>query len=257
MSEKKIKKNKIIEIKDLQKIYKLSDEVSVKALKGVSLDVGLGEYIAIMGASGSGKSTFMNILGFLDSPTSGSYILDGIEGSSLTNDEKAEIRNRKIGFVFQGFNLLSRTSALENVELPLFYRGGVNPRDLRKKASGLLAEVGLSGREDHHPNKLSGGEQQRVAIARALINNPAIILADEPTGNLDTKNTSEIMDLFTRLNEEKGITIIMVTHEPEVAEYTKRKVVFRDGEIIEDAPVHKRRIPQPRSQKITKSAKNK
>ncbi|PKL35150.1 MAG: macrolide ABC transporter ATP-binding protein [Spirochaetae bacterium HGW-Spirochaetae-1] len=257
MSEKKTKKNKIIEIKDLQKIYKLSDEVSVKALKGVSLDVALGEYIAIMGASGSGKSTFMNILGFLDSPTSGSYILDGIEGSSLTNDEKAEIRNRKIGFVFQGFNLLSRTSALENVELPLFYRGGVNPRDLRKKASGLLAEVGLSGREDHHPNKLSGGEQQRVAIARALINNPAIILADEPTGNLDTKNTSEIMDLFTRLNEEKGITIIMVTHEPEVAEYTKRKVVFRDGQIIEDSPVSKRRIPQSRSQKNTKSAKNK
>ena len=219
----------IIDIKDLHKIYNLSEEVSVNALKGVSLNVKEGEYIAIMGASGSGKSTFMNVLGFLDSPSSGSYVLDGIDGSSLGDDEKAEIRNRKIGFVFQGFNLLPRTSALENVELPLFYRGGVGAKELKERAQKLLADVGLAGREHHHPNKLSGGEQQRVAIARALINDPAIILADEPTGNLDTKNTEDIMNLFTKLNEEKGITIIMVTHEPDVAEYTKRKVLFRDG----------------------------
>jgi putative ABC transport system ATP-binding protein len=202
-----------------------------------------------MGSSGSGKSTFMNVLGFLDTPTSGTYSLDGIEGSSLTNDEKAEIRNRKIGFVFQGFNLLPRTSALENVELPLFYRGGLSSADLRKKASGLLARVGVSGREDHHPNRLSGGEQQRVAIARALINDPAIILADEPTGNLDTRNTEEIMNLFSSLNEELGITIIMVTHEPEVAEYTKRKVVFRDGLIISDSEVKNRRKPAKSAKK--------
>ena len=232
--------NKIIDIKDLVKTYKLSEEVSVKALKSVSLSVERGEYIAIMGASGSGKSTFMNILGFLDTPTTGTYTLDGIDGSSLNADQKAEIRNRKIGFVFQGFNLLPRTSAIENVELPLFYRGGVSPSDLREKASRLLARVGLSGRESHHPNRLSGGEQQRVAIARALINDPAIILADEPTGNLDTKNTEEIMNLFTNLNKEMGITIIMVTHEPEVADYTDRKVVFRDGLIISDTKKRKK-----------------
>jgi len=245
---------KIIEISDIHKVFKLSEEVSVRALKGVSLDVKRGEYIAIMGSSGSGKSTFMNILGFLDSPTSGTYILDGIDGSSLSNDHKAEIRNRKIGFVFQGFNLLSRTSALENVELPLFYKGGFGAKELRQKASELLAEVGLSGRGDHHPNKLSGGEQQRVAIARALINNPAIILADEPTGNLDTKNTEDIMNLFTRLNEDKGITIIMVTHEPDVAEYAKRKVVFRDGLIIDDSPVRKRRKPSSKVKKTSKKS---
>lgn len=227
----------IIEIDNIVKTYQISDEVSVQALKGVSLNVRRGEYIAIMGASGSGKSTFMNILGFLDTPTSGTYMLDGIDGSHLNDDEKAEVRNSKIGFVFQGFNLLSRTSAIENVELPLFYKGGVGASELKKKASGLLAQVGLSGRESHHPNKLSGGEQQRVAIARALINDPAIILADEPTGNLDTKNTEEVMKLFTTLNRDLGITIIMVTHEPEVAEYTKRKVLFRDGTIVSDTSV--------------------
>ncbi len=229
--------NTIIEIRDLYKIFKLSDEVSVKALNGVSLNINRGEYISIMGSSGSGKSTFMNVLGFLDTPTSGTYLLDGINGSSLSKDEKAEIRNRKIGFVFQGFNLLSRTSALENVELPLFYKGGESPKEQRRKARENLSLVGLSGREEHHPNRLSGGEQQRVAIARALINDPAIILADEPTGNLDTWNTEEIMKLFTRLNKELGITIIMVTHEPEVAQYTNRKVVFRDGHIIEDSMI--------------------
>ncbi|MBN2160280.1 MAG: ABC transporter ATP-binding protein [Spirochaetes bacterium] len=229
----------LIEIIDLEKTFFLSDVVQVRALKGVSLNVQRGEYIAIMGASGSGKSTLMNILGFLDTPTAGRYILDGIDGSRLDIDQKAEIRNTKIGFVFQGFNLLARTSALENVELPLFYKGDITPKLLTSKAQQLLARVGLSGREDHHPNKLSGGEQQRVAIARALINDPAIILADEPTGNLDTKNTREIMSLFTRLNREMGITIIMVTHEPEVAEYTNRKVVFRDGLIIDDSKVKK------------------
>jgi putative ABC transport system ATP-binding protein len=245
----------IIEIKDLYKIFKLSDEVSVKALNGVSLSVLRGEYISIMGSSGSGKSTFMNILGFLDTPTSGTYFLDGINGGSLLKDEKAEIRNRKIGFVFQGFNLLSRTSALENVELPLFYKGGVSPAEQSKKASSMLGLVGLSGREDHYPNRLSGGEQQRVAIARALINDPAIILADEPTGNLDTRNTEEVMKLFTQLNAELGITIIMVTHEPDVAAYTNRKVVFRDGLIIEDAPIPhtSKSAAKPAGKKIVKT----
>ncbi len=231
--------DKVIEIIGIEKTFILSEEVQVRALKGVSFSIQRGEFIAIMGASGSGKSTLMNILGFLDTPTGGKYILDGIDGSRLDNDEKAEIRNTKIGFVFQGFNLLARTSALENVELPLFYKGGVSPRDLSVKAKHLLARVGLSGREDHYPNKLSGGEQQRVAIARALVNDPAIILADEPTGNLDSHNTKEIMELFTKLNKDIGITIIMVTHETDVAAYTDRKVVFRDGMIIEDAPIPK------------------
>ena len=231
----------IIKIDDIHKSFALSEEVVVRALRGVSLEVERGEYIAVKGASGSGKSTFMNILGFLDTPTGGRYILDGIDGSSLSADQKAEIRNRKIGFVFQGFNLLPRTSAIENVELPLFYNGGVTSIEMKARASKLLSMVGLSGREHHHPNKLSGGEQQRVAIARALVNNPAIILADEPTGNLDSKNTEEIMNLFTNLNRDLGITIIMVTHESDVAEFTKRNVVFKDGQIIKDEKVRKRR----------------
>jgi putative ABC transport system ATP-binding protein len=231
----------LIEVESLIKTYHISEEVKVRALRGVSIKVKRGEYLAIMGASGSGKSTFMNILGFLDTPTSGSYVLDGIEGSSLNGDAKADIRNRKIGFVFQGFNLLPRTSALENVELPLFYKGGFSQREAQKKASEMLAMVGLAGREEHHPNRLSGGEQQRVAIARALVTNPAIILADEPTGNLDSKNTEEVMNLFTRLNEEMGITILMVTHEPDVAGYAQRKIVFKDGEIILDQTIGKKK----------------
>jgi len=231
--------SKVIEIIDLRKIYTLSEEVSVKAINGVSLKVAKGEFISIMGSSGSGKSTFMNILGFLDTPTSGTYILDGINGSSLTNDEKAEIRNTKIGFVFQGYNLLPKTSAIENVELPLFYKGHISTKELNRRAGELLKMIGLKGRENHFPSSLSGGEQQRVAIARSLINNPSIILADEPTGNLDTENTKDIMKLFTRLNKDTGITIILVTHEPDVAEYTNRKVVFSDGKIINDASIKK------------------
>jgi len=230
---------KVIEIKNLIKTYILSEEVSVQAIKGVSFDFHEGDFVSIMGASGSGKSTFMNILGFLDTPTSGTYLLDGIDGSTLNDDQKAEIRNTKIGFVFQGFNLLPRTSAMENVELPMFYKGGFLAAELNKRAKELLDMVGLSGRYDHHPNKLSGGEQQRVAIARSLINNPSIILADEPTGNLDSKNTEEVMNLFTRLNKETGISIILVTHEPDVAEYTDRKVVFKDGRIIDDSMIKK------------------
>lgn len=243
--------SRIIEIINLEKTFILSEEVQVRALKGVSLNIRHGEYIAIMGASGSGKSTFMNILGFLDTPTVGTYILDGIDGSRLDSDEKAEIRNKKIGFVFQGFNLLARTSALENVELPLFYKGGLSAKSQTDKARQLLSRVGLGGREDHYPNKLSGGEQQRVAIARALVNDPAIILADEPTGNLDSHNTGELMELFTRLNKELGITIIMVTHETDVANYTDRKVVFRDGMIIQDSPVIK-----PKKKSVSLKEKN-
>ncbi|MFH0974827.1 MAG: ABC transporter ATP-binding protein [Spirochaetota bacterium] len=234
-------KQKIIEIKDLFKIYGQGEDISVTALNNVSMDVAEGEFVAIMGASGSGKSTFMNILGFLDLPTSGSYYLDGTEAKTMSHDDMAEIRNSKIGFVFQGFNLLSRTSAIENVELPLFYRGHVGSHEIKSKARELLALVGLAEREHHHPNKLSGGQQQRVAIARALINDPAIILADEPTGNLDTHNTIEVMKMFTKLNREMGITIILVTHEPEVAEFTDRKVIFRDGSIIQDIAVKKKK----------------
>jgi putative ABC transport system ATP-binding protein len=231
----------VIKIDNLVKIYQRSSEVTVPAINGVSLYIKRGEFVSIMGPSGSGKSTFMNILGFLDSPTEGRYMLDGFDGSRLTENQKAEIRNSKIGFVFQGFNLLSRTTAIENVELPLFYRSGVNASHMADKAKHLLGEVGLAGREYHTPNRLSGGEQQRVAIARALVNDPAIILADEPTGNLDTKNTNAIMDLFTRLNKEKGLTIILVTHEPEVAEYTDRCVVFRDGVITRDFKMPKKK----------------
>jgi len=192
-----------------------------------------GEFVAIMGASGSGKSTFMNILGFLDRPTSGQYLLEGINGEHLSRDELAEIRNRKIGFVFQGFNLLSRTSALENVELPLTY-AGTQASKRKEMAQEALTEVGLKGRGHHHPSQLSGGEQQRVAIARALVNQPSILLADEPTGNLDSKTSEEIMGIFQRLNREMGITIIMITHEPDNASFAKRSILFKDGKIVDD-----------------------
>jgi putative ABC transport system ATP-binding protein len=228
----------LIQVHDLVKIYSLG-EVEVQALQGVSLSIDRGEFVAIMGASGSGKSTFMNILGFLDRPTSGQYLLEGINGENLSRDDLAEIRNRKIGFVFQGFNLLSRTSALENVELPLTYAGASTSKR-KEMAQKALSEVGLKGREHHHPSQLSGGEQQRVAIARALVNEPAILLADEPTGNLDTKTSEEIMGIFQRLNREMGITIIMITHEPDIASFAKRNIHFRDGRIVDD---HKNLAP--------------
>ncbi|MGZ3570206.1 MAG: ABC transporter ATP-binding protein [Thermodesulfobacteriota bacterium] len=227
-----------IEVRDLVKIYSLG-EVGVQALRSVSLSVERGEFVAIMGASGSGKSTFMNILGFLDRPTSGTYLLEGINGENLSRDKLAEIRNRKIGFVFQGFNLLSRTSALENVELPLTY-AGTQTSKRKETAQKALSEVGLKGREHHHPSQLSGGEQQRVAIARALVNQPSILLADEPTGNLDSKTSEEIMSIFQRLNRELGITIIMITHEPDIASFAKRNILFRDGKIVDD---HQNSVP--------------
>ncbi len=222
----------LIEIQGLGKVYRLG-EVDVQALQGVSLTIERGEFVAIMGPSGSGKSTFMNILGFLDHPTRGQYLLEGINGEDLSRDELAEIRNQKIGFVFQGFNLLARTSALENVELPMIYArvSGVKRREMARKA---LSEVGLEGRGHHHPSQLSGGEQQRVAIARALVNRPSILLADEPTGNLDTKTSIEVMEIFQHLNRDLGITIIMITHEPDIALFAKRRVFFRDGRIVED-----------------------
>ena len=225
----------LIEVRDLSKIYRFA-EIEVHALRGVSLTIQRGEFVAIMGPSGSGKSTFMNILGFLDQPTHGEYLLEGIHGENLSRDELAEIRNRKIGFVFQGFNLLSRTSALENVELPMIYAKTATSKrnEMARKA---LAEVGLEGRSHHHPSQLSGGEQQRVAIARALVNQPSIILADEPTGNLDSKTSVEIMAIFQRLNRDLGISIIMITHEPDIALYTQRNIHFKDGVVIDDKEV--------------------
>jgi putative ABC transport system ATP-binding protein len=221
----------LIQISHLSKVYHLG-EVDVHALRGVSVSVSRGEFVAIMGASGSGKSTFMNILGCLDKPTKGDYFLEGIDVSKLNRDELAAIRNLKIGFVFQGFNLLSRTSALENVELPLFYCSISNK--LRKsKGTAALDRVGLGDRIHHYPNQLSGGQQQRVAIARALVNDPSIILADEPTGNLDSRTSVEVMGIFQELNNH-GITVILVTHEPDIAQFAKRHIVFRDGKIKSD-----------------------
>ena len=228
----------LIQVQDLVKVYSLG-EVEVQALRGVSLLVDRGEFVAIMGASGSGKSTFMNILGFLDQPTSGQYLLEGISGENLSRDELAEIRNRKIGFVFQGFNLLSRTSALENVELPLIY-SGASTFQAEGDGKKSLSDRGLEGRGHHHPSQLSGGEQQRVAIARALVNQPSILLADEPTGNLDSKTSEEIMASFNASIESMGITIIMITHEPDIASFAKRDILFRDGKIVDD---HKNSAP--------------
>jgi putative ABC transport system ATP-binding protein len=215
-------------------------DVEVHALRGVSLEIREGEFVAIMGASGSGKSTTMNIIGCLDRPTRGTYILDGEDVSQMSKDERADIRCQKIGFVFQGFNLLSRTSALENVELPMLYLG-VDSAARHERAMEALAAVGLSGREQNHPNQLSGGQQQRVAVARSLVNNPALILADEPTGNLDSRTSVEVMEIFQRLNRERGITLVLVTHEPDIAEYAHRVVVFKDGKIKSDRQVERPR----------------
>ncbi|CAN5626385.1 ABC transporter ATP-binding protein [soil metagenome] len=222
----------VISVRELTKVYQMGD-MEVRALRGISLDIWRGEMVAIMGPSGSGKSTLMNMIGCLDVPTAGTYYLDGVDVSKLNDDELAEIRCRKIGFVFQSFNLLPRTTALANVELPLIY-GGVSGRQRRQRAEEVLKLVGLGDRLDHKPNELSGGQQQRVAIARALGNHPAMILADEPTGNLDTKTSIEIMELFQRLNQEQGITIVFVTHNPETAEYCERVIHFRDGLIARD-----------------------
>jgi len=226
----------IIQLSGITRHYVMG-EVVVKALRGIDLAIELGEFVSVMGPSGSGKSTLMNILGCLDKPTSGRYILDGLETSRATSDEFAEIRNTKIGFVFQGFNLLPRTSALENVERPLIYAR--HPKGRQEKARRALSEVGLGDRVRHVPSQLSGGQQQRVAIARAIVNDPAFILADEPTGNLDTEMPLEIMSLFQELND-RGKTIIVVTHEPEVAGYTRRTIILRDGAIVSDQPVARR-----------------
>jgi len=221
----------VISLTDIRRVFSMGDQ-QFEALKGVSFSVAVGEFVAIMGASGSGKSTCMNILGCLDLPSSGEYLLDGLSVGSLDPNQLAAIRNRKLGFVFQGFNLLARTPAVENVELPLVY-AGLSSRERRSKAMAALEQVGLTGKENNHSSQLSGGQQQRVAIARALVNNPAVILADEPTGNLDSGTSNEIMNIFTELNR-KGITIIMVTHEADVAAYAGRRITFRDGRIIGD-----------------------
>ncbi|HEX9743712.1 MAG TPA: ABC transporter ATP-binding protein [Nitrospiraceae bacterium] len=222
----------LIDCQDIWKIYRLGD-VEVQALRGLTVRIGRGEFVAIMGASGSGKSTLMNIIGCLDAPTRGRYLLDGTDVGGLEADALAEIRNRQIGFVFQNFNLIPRTSAMENVQLPLFYRG-LPLREQRRQSAEALARVGLEGREHHHPSQLSGGQQQRVAIARALVSAPSILLADEPTGNLDTESSREIMAVLETLNRVDGITVMLVTHEAEIAAYAARQIVMKDGQVVED-----------------------
>jgi putative ABC transport system ATP-binding protein len=232
----------VISVRDLTKIYTMGDHV-VRALRGVSLDIEPGEFVAVTGPSGSGKSTFMHIAGCLDRPTSGAYVLDGKDVSKLSKDDLARVRNQKIGFVFQGFNLLSRTTALDNVELPLLYnsKNGLRTADRHKRALSVLDAVGLGQRYHHMPNQLSGGQQQRVAIARALINEPSIILADEPTGNLDTRTSIEVMGIFQKLNIERKITVLLITHEADIAEYGTRLIRFRDGRVVADQAVKHRR----------------
>jgi putative ABC transport system ATP-binding protein len=242
----------VVRLEDVHKTYR-SGEMEVHAVRGVSLEIQRGEFVALMGASGSGKSTLMNILGCLDRPSAGRYILDGDDVSVLGRDRLADIRNRKIGFVFQSFNLLPRTSARENVELPLLYGAHrLTNAQLREKADRVLASVGLRGREDHHPSQLSGGQQQRVAIARALINDPEVVLADEPTGNLDSRTSVEIMQMLQQLNES-GITIIMVTHERDIAQFARRNVIMRDGLMLEDFAVEQRLDAAIELEKIARS----
>ena len=245
----------VIHLEGVQKTYHTGD-VDVHAVRGVSLEIRKGEFVAFMGSSGSGKSTLMNLLGCLDRPSAGRYLLDGVDISGLDRDELATIRNRKLGFVFQSFNLLPRTSALENVELPLMYaERSHSARELREKGLHVLSIVGLADRATHHPNELSGGQQQRVAVARALINDPEVLLADEPTGNLDSRTSVEIMSVFQKLNDE-GITIIMVTHETDIAAYTKRNIVMRDGLILSDEPVRNRLIADAELAKIGAGAQS-
>ncbi len=230
----------LVELRGLTKIYRTGD-VEVRALDGIDLTIDAGEFVAVMGPSGSGKSTLMNIVGCLDRPTAGHYVLGGQDVAGMDADARAEIRNARIGFVFQSFNLLARTSALENVELPLIYGNGrLSARERAARARAMLARVGLAGREHHVPSQLSGGQQQRVAIARALITDAPILLADEPTGNLDSRTSEEVMGVFEKLNDE-GKTVILITHEPDIAQHAKRTVVFRDGRIVTDAPVADRR----------------
>lgn len=223
----------LIQLKDIWKVYHL-EETEVEALRGVSLTIERGEYVALMGPSGSGKSTLMNVLGCLDRPSGGSYVLDEREIALLSVDERARLRNKKIGFIFQNFNLLARTSALENVELPLLYASSISGKERRRRAIEMLDRVGLADRLDHHPGQLSGGQQQRVAIARALVNEPAILMADEPTGNLDSRTSQELIRLFRTLNEETAITIILVTHDQDIARHARRILVLRDGLVVAD-----------------------
>ena len=227
-------------VRDISKVYHVG-EVDVPALRGVSLSIDPGEFVALTGPSGSGKSTFMHLIGCLDRPTAGTYLLNGRDVSRLSKRELSAVRNRDIGFVFQGFNLLSRTSAIENVELPMLYGPSITARERRRRAAAALEAVGLGARMDHHPNQLSGGQQQRVAIARALVNDPSLLLADEPTGNLDSRTSIDVMGIFQRLNAERKITIVLVTHEPDIAEYATRIVGFRDGRVRLDQPVPARR----------------
>jgi putative ABC transport system ATP-binding protein len=243
----------VIAIRNLAKTYVVGEH-EVKALRGVNIEVQAGEFLAVTGPSGSGKSTFMHIVGCLDRPTSGQYFLDGQDVSRMSKDALAAVRNKKIGFVFQGFNLLARTTALDNVELPLLYGGStMRTAERHRRAKEMLTAVGLGERFDHMPNQLSGGQQQRVAIARALVNNPSILLADEPTGNLDTRTSIEVMGLFQRLNVDRGITVLLITHESDIAEYGTRIVTFRDGQVVADRPNTRRRdageemaaLPQP------------
>ena len=238
----------IISVKHLVKIYKMGD-IEVHALRGINLDIEQGEFAAIMGASGSGKSTLMNILGCLDIPTSGEYLLDGVSVAKLDRDELARLRNKKLGFVFQAFNLLPRTTALENVELPLLYSNNHSSVQRREKAMDALSAVGLDERAGHYSNQLSGGQQQRVAIARSLVNDPVVILADEPTGNLDTRTSVEVMEIFQKLNE-KGITVVLVTHETDIAQFATRNIVFRDGKISKMVHVENRKIAAQELPKI-------
>ena len=240
----------VVQIKDIHKIYE-SGEVPVHAVRGVSLDIQRGEFVALMGASGSGKSTLMNMLGCLDRPTRGTYLLDGIDISQLDRNELADLRNQKLGFVFQGFNLLSRTTALENVELPMLYgrHRKHSMEEIRERAVHCLEIVGLANRADHFPNQLSGGQQQRVAIARGLVNSPQVLLADEPTGNLDSRTSVEVMGVFQKLNDQ-GITIVMVTHELDIASYCKRNLILRDGVVVRDEPTRDRLIAEVEMEKL-------
>ncbi|MGH7823856.1 MAG: ABC transporter ATP-binding protein [Candidatus Binatia bacterium] len=246
--------SEVIRVEDLHKTYRMGD-VEVPALRGVDLSIERGEFVAVMGASGSGKSTFMNLLGCLDRPTRGRYFLEGEEVGALPRDEWAHIRNKRIGFVFQGFNLLARTTALENVELPMMYNGFAG-KQRHERALAVLSLVGLETRLDHMPNQLSGGQQQRVAIARALVNRPSLILADEPTGNLDSTTSAEIMALFQQLNTEQRITIVLVTHEADVAGYARRRVIFRDGVILSDDKNDQRNSSLHRVQELKQSVKD-